>query len=57
MTMQMNAIQNQQNARITCPLTQHHTPENLNPQKYQCNDLKCCMSHGNEQEFAKGNKW
>jgi len=47
---------NHQNARITCPLTQHHTPENLNPQKYQCNDLKCCMSNGNEQEFAKGNK-
>ena len=44
---------NYQNARITCPLTQHHTSENLNPQKYQCNDLKCCMSNGNEHEFAK----
>lgn len=31
---------NPQNARISCPLIQHHTPENLNPQKYHCNDLK-----------------
>jgi hypothetical protein len=47
---------NSQNARITCPLIQHHTPENLNPQKYHCNDLKWCMLHGNEQEFVKRNK-
>jgi hypothetical protein len=31
---------NPQNARITRPLIQHQTPENLNPQKYHCNDLK-----------------